>query len=41
LKLRQSLVFLAAVPVLLFSILPVAPMSPAFDGPAVKVVWAS
>ena len=40
-KLRQPLVFLAALPVLLFSILPVAPMSPAFDGPAVRAVWVS
>ncbi len=41
LRLRYVLVLFAVLPVLLFSFLPIAAMSPAFDGPALTVTWDS
>ncbi len=41
LKARHSLAVLALVPVLLFSFLPLAAMTPAFDQPAQTASWVS
>ena len=39
LSLRRASVVLAVLPIVLFTILPIAPMSPAFEQPAVTVAW--
>jgi len=38
---RHALVVLAALPVLFFAFLPIAPMSLAFDGPALTAAWST
>jgi hypothetical protein len=40
LRLRHAFVVFAAFPVVLFSILPLAQMSPAFEQPAVTATWS-
>ncbi|HEX4098164.1 MAG TPA: hypothetical protein VHX64_15675 [Caulobacteraceae bacterium] len=39
-RLRHTLVVLAGLPVLLFALLPLAPMSLAFDGPSLTASWS-
>ncbi len=41
LRLRHILIVFATLPMLLFSLMPVAPMSAAFAGPALAMVWSS
>jgi len=41
LRLRHTLVVLAGLPVLLFALLPIAPMSLAFDGPTLTAAWVT
>jgi len=41
LKFRHSLVVFALVPMLMFSLFPLAVMSPAFEGPASASGWVA
>jgi hypothetical protein len=40
-RVRHALATFAVLPVLLFSILPLAPMSLAFEGPSLTTAWST
>jgi hypothetical protein len=39
--LRRALIVFSVLPMLLFMLMPLAPMSPAFDGPSLTMAWGS